>query len=617
MILLLGLMAALSPFLNIPAPASATDLYVAATGSDSFGTGDVGNPWASVQQAVTQIVSRRLNIGMTANLTIHVSGDLFNTNVVITDAANPTNGHTITILAPINTTRLIGGQKVNTNNCVIYSGSIQRCPVSGSFYTLFENGVRGAVARTPNLVVNGSYPVALEPHYTGVDGSYTTLQYNPAELTATSWNNPDVSVFAWAGPGWRWFTGTTPITSIDTTGHVITLSQITKYSSATGGTAYIMQGDLSMLDQAGEWYLDRTDFHGSPGGGQHYLYYWPRNTPITSQEIMYPTTQDTFSMIGRDESHVVTGWIVNGVEIDVSDYIAWYRYGTWGTFAAGDFDPTICTGHASQDCQWAYEAAIPQAQHGLIHLRNVESVTFQNVHVKDSGLSALYAQLHVQHVTVQDSKFEHCGYDCLQFEGGFNGEGDKNNNNTISDVMAVNIGETVAHGAGVRFANSGHNTLVHMDISQAIRDGIYVTDVSTAPFADGYAIGNSMSLTHLYNLGQDSGDMGALGFWALGSPSGGPYQSNTANQFLIENINAHPSMTDAGPNGVFTDDGTYGQVLSNINVTATVQGTLEREHNSGEHTLTNCSFIAGGSPNGSFNSFLMDPTIGLTGAYPY
>ena len=77
-----------------------------------------------------------------------VSSDLveryFDTAIEITDAANPSNGHAITIAAAsgINTVRLIGGHALNTAGCVVHAGDVYRCPAAAAFWTLFENGVR-------------------------------------------------------------------------------------------------------------------------------------------------------------------------------------------------------------------------------------------------------------------------------------------------------------------------------------------------------------------------------------------------------------------------------------------------------------------------------------------
>src|SRR6478609_8303986 len=96
-------------------PSAISQLYVATTGSDVTGDGTQGNPWATVQHAVDQIVARRLNIGMSTDIQIRVgSGSYFDTNVTITDAANPTNGHTIKLTnqSGLGTVRLIGGHQV-------------------------------------------------------------------------------------------------------------------------------------------------------------------------------------------------------------------------------------------------------------------------------------------------------------------------------------------------------------------------------------------------------------------------------------------------------------------------------------------------------------------------
>lgn len=596
-------------------PGYPSKLYVTTSGSDLTGDGSQGNPWATPQHAVDEIVSQGLNMGMSRDLVISVGpGIYWDTNIVITDAANPPTGRTITMTATAGprSVRLIGGHALDTAACTVHSGDIYKCPVDAEFWTLFENGVRAQTARTPNIVVDASYPVAVEPvlEANGAN-TYTALTYQMGDIDPTGWELADIRVMATPGPGWRWFSDLTSVTAVDTGTRTFTYPRETKYENS--GTHYVIWNVLELLDQEGEWYLDRTDAHGAPGGGGHYLYYWPRDLPITSQEIIYPTTEDTVSMLGTDEDHPVRGWVLDGLGVEVSDFVSVYRYAAWGTGTPGQFDPDICDGHTLTACPWAFEAAEPTAQHGLIHLRHVDSgVALTRMHAKNSGLACLYAQLHIQNIVVRDSWFEHCGFDALQFEGGYNEEGDINRDNIISNVKVNNPGEMLQHGAGLRLANSGHNVIQHMNISQGPRNAIYITDFGAADLNNGYAFGNQIGMTAISGMGQDTGDMGAIGVFALGSTATtpAPKPTNYFDQITIDATAAHPDMLNDAPNCVFFDNQSSWQVISNVRCTNT-QGAERRLNASDNHTETNCSW------NGGFNAALMSAAIGLSPGFPY
>jgi hypothetical protein len=214
---------------------------------------------------------------------------------------------------------------------------------------------------------------------------------------------------------------------------------------------------------------------------------------------------------------------------------------------------------------------------------------------------------------------EHTGYYGIFIEGQYPFEGDINRDWTIDDVRINNVGELVGDGGGIIIANSGHNTLSHLDIHDGPRNGIFMTGWNVgAPLTDVYTVANYVHHVRLTDLMQDSGDNAALTIAVLNYQSDAIYPVNTFEQIIIDDVSAHASMTtDAAPNGVYCDSQTNGQTFINVQVTDT-QGNQFRQHESGDHTLTNTSFLIDGTPNGAFNTGAMDTAnIGTTGSFPY
>jgi len=76
-------------------------------------------------------------------------------------------------------------------------------------------------------------------------------------------------------------------------------------------------------------------------------------------------------------------------------------------------------------------------------------------------------------------------------------------------------------------------------------------------------------------------------------------------------------MTDNAPNACYADNHSTGQLWSNIEATD-VQGQLLRNQiGNGPQIVDNCSFLANGEIDPSFDPGLLSPNIGLTAEWPF
>lgn len=593
----------------IGGPITAGDTYyVSSAGSDSA-AGTLAAPFLTLQRAADVArASGRLGV---VDVTITWLTDLYGVTLRLTDADSGTASHPVTYRGATSAKRLYGG--VPVTGWSVYSGSIQRAAVSGNFWTMYENGIRGLSARSPELVINATYPVAPEPfkNTTGVSGSHTTLTYNPADIDPTGWAVADLQLVTFSGYNAtaRWFSDTTPVATVNTSTNTITVSTAQPVKSplffpgAVAGATFYLQGALELLTQAGEWYYDRNDVHGSPGGGQHYLYYWPRATPIASQEIIVPTTQDVVRIEGASTSSPAKWIRFDRATIGWTDFTSWFRYGL-----EYDHVPTL-PGTAF----WPTEASLSGTLHAIVYLNNVENCAVTNSHLTCAGMDGIFGYQWCKRINVTGTWMDHLGYNGIHMEGQDPATATNvNGGHYLDNIKITDYGELVFHGGSVWFANVGDSNISHFEFARGSRQAISFSANGTYPTADFYTRNNTIEYGYIHEVCQDSGDTGAIDFVAISSiKDSGVYNVNRINQVLIVTANKHPNVLDTDPYGVFFDNETAGQILSNVEVRTTTGAGIGISGSSGNHTLSNYT-------GGSFSAGLMDyPNIGTRPGFPW
>jgi hypothetical protein len=598
--------------------------YVSPSGNDSTGDGSAGNPWATIGKARDFIRTGNLNLVQTADIVVNVASGTYavSSPIAFAPADSGGNGHNVIYRCSTPGGAIFNGGQTITG-WVNYSGSVYRAPVTGNFWTLYENGIRSTSARYPKLVVNNSFPMAQGPYFNAAahSDSLTVMQYTPTDMDPSPWSLPDLQVVLWPGGLRSWLTDTAPVSARDTTAHTLTLTNQAKFYPYLSGTGsrYLVQGVLDLLTQAGEWYFDRNDVHGSPGGGQHYLYYWARDGAIGSQTIVAPLVTEIFQFIGDSPASPISNITIDGLMGQYTDFVQWYRSGY-----AYDDDTMTIEGPVPNphiiDPAYDYFTSLTQARLGMFHVRNAVNLTLTNFHLKNAGMCGVYTEHYVENCTFSNFWIEKTGLHGMRFDGNYPGEGDVNRGHTLTDFKINNFGELGAGASGLEFAQSGHNTVSYFEIHDGRRKGIWIyADTGLSPNTQYiYAGGNYVHHGKVNHVCQDSGDTGAVTTTALSSLVV-PYVTNTFEQMIIDSISATPTMPDAVPNGMFTDNETDGQVFTNIQVTNT-QGNQFRANGTDAttHTYNNTSFKSDGTPNGSFNPALMDTAnIGVTSNFPF
>jgi hypothetical protein len=571
--------------------------YVSTAGNDSNAGTSPAAAWATLIKARDHV--RASKGSMTGDIIVNIlAGDYYvAAPVAFTDSDSGNNGYKVIYknYDATGSARFIGGQLVT--GWTLHSGNIYKANVGTSFTfeTLYENGRRADKARYPNRSSVSSRATYLSSE--GVNDSRTVLQYKSTDLGSIgSWNLSQAEVFIWSGDRWDWFTDVVPITSVNTGTRQITLSQSTRYpinQSAfhVDGSRYFIQGSLDLLDQPGEFYLDKA---------AGYLYYWPRDGAISSQRIIAPRTKTIISVAGASDTSRAHDIEFSGLTIEGTDFTTWYRYG-W--VAAGD------SGESHTYPAYDRQIEMPIHRTGMVFLTNADHVSITNCVLRNSGYSAIYAKEYNQSHIISGNLIENVGYCGVVLQGRYAGEGDVVKNNLITNNLIRKIGELLGHAAGVRVQNASSNEVSYSEIHDTPRYAVTWGASIDIPKADIYAKDNIFRYLKIANGAQDSGDTAPIYAWGISATA--PYLTNTVQQVTMANAYADTSMTDYAPYGVYMDNQTYGQTFTNVKL-GSMQGGTMHNNQSGSHSQTNVSWVAG------FNDSLMDyANIGTTSSFLY
>jgi hypothetical protein len=579
-----------------------SELYVSPSGNDN-NSGELARPLRTVAAALKRGRGRDIMSSLRIRLRdgVYRSGELplFPSDSGVTIEATGAPGAAI-----INGSQVLTGWQV-------FSGDVYRAPYSGAacpIATLFEDGVRARAARFPKYIFDADYPCAFAPYLfaTGVNGSYTQIEFGESELDMSMWVMQQTRAFIWPGGGigFNWFTDHVPLVAVNIPLNLIGLSQQTRYIIYSSiGSRYFIENVLDYLTEPGEFVWDGT-----------HVYYRFRGDPLTAV-IEMPVAYDLITLNGQP-GDLVQDVSIDGLALTGTAIPPWYRHAHvtdgdgYTDRARGPLD------FLATSAPYDRQMTLPQNRHGLIRMTNAANVHIDSCHLYGSGLHAVYAGgINTNH-TIENSWLESAGHSGLYVDGLYPGGGDVSRDWTVTDVKVNDVGQLVGNGEGMIFINSGHHSVSHIEATNGPRNGFFIGAYTDIPSGSCYSEGIVLELSSFTDFCQDSGDVGVIGIGGISSISGGPTLTNTVRQVRVTGAHADPSMHDTGPNGIFTDNQSWTQVFENVEVSDT-QGAQFRINDSGGHTYTNTSFLSDGSSNPAFNPALMSPDIGLTAAFPY
>ncbi|MFF0342340.1 right-handed parallel beta-helix repeat-containing protein [Kribbella sp. NPDC004875] len=539
-------------------PAGAVDCqtFWVATSGDDAAKGTEKDPWKTVTRARDEIRDKHLNDRMNCDITVNLkAGDYPVSSTIDLDQRDSgKNGHRViyrSVDGP-GKANLQGAEEIT--DWEPYKDGIYKAKVDASkpFYTLFEDGKRATNARYPNRAAADTW----SPYLTSIlyeedkMDVHNWLWGKPGDWDP-SWDMSQASVTIWSGGSWSWFTDTIPLLDTNFKKTQTTLKYWTRYAmvNSRGGSRYYFQNSLSFLDQPGEYYLDYK-------AGE--VYYKPLAGTMDGIKVLRPTVKTVLNLAGKSPEDRLKDVTFDGIGVQYSDFVSWYRNG-W--VAGGD------AGDEHKYPEYDRQIEMPRNRFGAITLTNTSNIDLSRLHLSDTGFTGVYLLFANDHTKITDSLLENIGADGIKVEGGWPGEGDLSNHHTISNVFIDHIGELVPGDAsGVELMDTGNNTVTNVEVKHSARYGISLESRPEVKDGDQYASGNTFKYIKLEQMGLDSGDMGA--FYTYGVDNQEPHPvTNTVDQLVIGDVIPDPSMPDAGgTRGVHMDSGGCGFAFSNVQV---------------------------------------------------
>ncbi|WP_406441549.1 fibronectin type III domain-containing protein [Streptomyces sp. NBC_01613] len=270
------------PGLAAPAQAASSDLYVSPAGND-HADGTARHPVRTLQRA--QTLARARAAHLRSDLTVHLaSGTYRQSKPLVLDARDSgTNGHRV-IWQGTGATVVSGGRQVTGWRPVHGRPGLWTAPAPQGLTDtrqLYVDGVRAQRAR-------GAVPVQLTQTATGYTASSDAIAHwkhpSDAEFVYTSgealWNIERNGLGQWTEPRCRiasaegttitmvqpcWDNSNKRVEFPDIPGR--TVGMVGPGKLTNGGRATYVENAYELLDQPGEWYLDKS---------AHEVYYLPR-----------------------------------------------------------------------------------------------------------------------------------------------------------------------------------------------------------------------------------------------------------------------------------------------------------------------------------------------------
>ena len=325
-----------------------------------------------------------------------------------------------------------------------YQDGIYKAKVDPSkpFYTLFEDGKRATNARYPNRGTEDTW----SPYMTSILYEEDKMDVRnwlwgtPGDWDPT-WDLSQASVTIWSGGSWSWFTDTIPLLDTNFKKTQTTLKHWTRYAmvNSRGGSRYFFQNSLSFLDQPGEYYLDYK-------AGE--VYYKPRGGTMDGKRVLRPTVKTVLDLAGASPEHRLHDVTFDGLGVQYSDFVNWYRNG-W--VAGGD------AGVEHKYPEYDRQIEMPRNRFGAITAdEHAATSTCPGCGCPTPDSPAIYLLFANDRTRITDSLLENIGADGIKVEGGWPGEGDLSNHHTISNVFIDHIGELVpGDSAGIELMDTG------------------------------------------------------------------------------------------------------------------------------------------------------------------
>ncbi|MEI8205668.1 MAG: LamG-like jellyroll fold domain-containing protein [Kiritimatiellales bacterium] len=549
------------------------EFWVAPSGSD-LNAGTLAAPFRTIDKARLAV---RTNLpGMTGDIVVYLrAGDYYiPSGVTFNNSDSGTNGFKVIYKNgdALGSARIISAARLSgwSADPVDVNVWTKNVGANRTINSIFEGENQGIVARYPNKNVTTNFPSSLGDYLIAESGGFTNLQYASGDLNPAAWTAmSDPKLCIWGASGVQdWGVNIWSISNTDSANRMI-YSTVSNTYAAASADRYYVQGVLEFLDAPGEFYYDKIS------GLLKYRAFSGLNP---GNNVIVPSSA---SVVFRVQGSAI-GNLVRNIRFEGLYF--------WGSPTYGIY---------------------------LTHTENIEII---NCHFKFSGREAIIMKDDNQNNLVSGCWIEHSGYGGIYIFNALDRTTNAANksyghvieNCKINDLTDVTCSAT--ENGGVNIWNANNCTVSHCEIFNGARYAISLRghySTESVPYDNGrhYSISNVFENLTIYNVGSDSGDMGAIHAAAV-NPTGSPYINYWRN-IEVDDLAAASTMHDIAPNGIFLDhaNSCENQSFENIRIRNT-QGLPYRDNNNPVQTFNNCSWIDG------FNESLMSTSMGLTSNFP-
>jgi len=371
------------------APAITAEIYVSVFGDDS-NLGTFEEPLKTIAAARDTV--RKMNSDMSGDILVYLREGVYRQTETLcfTKEDSGTNGHIITYRAyGEEKVSVSGGQPVTgwtlfDEEKGIYSASFGR---EIDTRQLYVNGVRAVRARSSGGI-NGCI---LDP---GAEAG--TLGMTTTDTKMADWKNQKGIEFSFVG-AWtlpRCIAEKIETDSSDSNQAIITMAQPCWMNARNKGASSVNSGPrwvenaYELLDEPGEWYLDKT---GAIGGKAYTFYYKPfEGEDMERAEVIVPVVEELMHIESDDIDHPVRNLRFEGI---VFEHGTWLRPNTMGMVDAQDNNIREAANGGDM------------ATGGTIYLRGTRNIVFDSCEFARMGNIAVFLHQGNKENTIINSTF--------------------------------------------------------------------------------------------------------------------------------------------------------------------------------------------------------------------
>ena len=428
------------------------DLYVATTGNDTW-SGRLSAPNADrtdgplatltgARDAIRKIRDQRSEIRN--SITVHVRGGVYRLDAPFV-LEPPDSG--VTFAAYQKEKPVFSGGRVMTGfrrNGKLWEMEIPEVK-AGQWYfrQLFVNGQRRQRARSPNTGyhrIASQLPGPRDAH--GKEIARDKFVFKPGDIQPWA-RLGDVNVVLMHS----WETSIHPLKSVDTASNVVTFAAPLKEWWCIGywekNARYYVENALELLDQPGEWYLNRET---------GVLSYWPMpGERLGKTEVVAPRLTELVRLAGNaDESRFVERVTLQGLAFHHSDWVLDPK-GNSSTQAAVEV-PAAVMADGALNCVFERCEVAHVGTYGVWFRRGCKDCRIQRNRLHDLGAGGVRV-----------------GEDRMAKTDTAESSRTLVDNNHIFDG-----GRVYAAGVGIWVAQSSHNRISHNDIHDLLYSGMSI-----------------------------------------------------------------------------------------------------------------------------------------------